>query len=86
MSTKVRIRTLAITRVAALLSLTLAVGGCGDKTPESEAAKELGNQPKQTLDNVQNKLDDSAATGAERLQDADNKINAPGEGDAAKAP
>ncbi|HUO43937.1 MAG TPA: hypothetical protein VMT94_03365 [Burkholderiales bacterium] len=56
---------------AVMLTALGALTGCGDKVPESEAAKQLGNMPKQTLDKVQNGLDAAAQKDAERRRDAD---------------
>ncbi|HYL87969.1 MAG TPA: hypothetical protein VEU32_04300 [Burkholderiales bacterium] len=58
-----------------LLCAVLAVAGCGDKVPESEAARRVGNIPKQTIDNVSNKVQDAMKQGqeSERLKDAENK-------------
>ena len=53
--------------------IALGVAGCGDKVPESEAAKQVGNIPKQTLDKVQGGLDQAAQKDAERTHDADDK-------------
>ncbi len=53
--------------------IALGVAGCGDKVPESEAAKQAGNIPKQTLDKVQGDLDKAAQKNAERVHDADDK-------------
>ena len=51
--------------------IALGIAGCGDKVPESEAAKQVGNIPKQTLDKVQGDLDQAAQKNAER-RDAGN--------------
>jgi hypothetical protein len=54
--------------------IALGVAGCGDKMPESEAAKQVGNIPKQTLDRVQSDLDKAAQKDdTERVRDADDK-------------
>lgn len=46
---------------------------CGDKVPESKAAKELGNVPKQTLDKATMGVDQALTKGADKLKDADEK-------------
>ena len=49
----------------------LVVAACGDKVPESEAAKRIGQQPKKTVDSVSNKVGDlmKQGQGSERLQE-----------------
>ena len=57
---------------AALLSILLAVlTGCGDRTPESAASKEVGAAPKQAMDKVVNEANRAVQKGAERMRDAD---------------
>ena len=58
-----------------LLCAVLAIAACGNKVPESEAARRVGNIPKQTVDNVSNKIQDAMKQGqeSERLKDAENK-------------
>ena len=56
-----------------VLSALLCVGACGDKVPESKAAKELGNIPKQTLDKATTGVDQALTKGAENLKQADEK-------------
>jgi hypothetical protein len=45
--------------------------GCGDKVPESEAAKRIGQQPKKTVDSVSSKVGDlmQQGQGSERLKE-----------------
>ena len=45
------------------------VAACGDKVPESKAAKEIGNIPKQTIDKAASGVDQALTQGAERLKD-----------------
>ena len=59
----------AILVVCMLMCLT----ACGDKVPESKAAKELGNIPKQTLDKATTGVDQALTKGAENLKQADEK-------------
>ena len=53
-----------------ILGLALAIAAC---TPEQ--SRNIGNQPKKTIDNVTNKINDAMKQGqdSERLKDADNK-------------
>jgi len=53
-----------------VLSLVLALAAC---TPEQ--SKNIGNQPKKTIDNVTNKVQDAMKQGqdSERLKDTENK-------------
>ena len=46
---------------------------CGDKVPESKAAKEIGNVPKQTLDKAVSGVENAMTQGADRLNDGDAK-------------
>jgi hypothetical protein len=47
----------------------LVLCACGDKMPESESAKRIGQQPKKTVDNVASKVGDlmQQGQGAQRL-------------------
>jgi len=49
----------------------LALAACGDKVPESEAAKRVGQQPKKTVDSVSNRVGDAMqqGQGSERLRE-----------------
>ncbi|MDB5807370.1 MAG: hypothetical protein JWN73_4692 [Betaproteobacteria bacterium] len=54
--------------------LTLALlAACGNKTPESQAAKDVGNIPKQTLDKATNDTNAALQKGMERDKKADEK-------------
>ena len=55
-----------------ICALVLLVA-CGDKVPESKAAKELGNVPKQTIDKAVGGVENAMTQGAERLKDGDAK-------------
>ncbi len=46
-----------------------ALAACGDKVPESKAAKEVGNIPKQTMDKAVTGVDNAMTQGADRLKD-----------------
>ena len=56
---------------AALFSAALAA--CGDKVPESVAAKKLGNAPKEIIDKATTDANQALKQGAERARDADAK-------------
>jgi hypothetical protein len=44
---------------------------CGDKVPESQAAKQVGQQPKKTVDSVSSKVGEAMqqGQGSERLKE-----------------
>ena len=54
-------------------SMLMYLAACGDKVPESKAARELGNIPKQTLDKATTGVDQALTKGAENLKQADEK-------------
>ena len=54
-----------------LLATALALAGCGDKVPQSEAAKKIGSAPKQTVDKVTNDANKALQQGADRTREAD---------------
>jgi hypothetical protein len=58
-----------------LLSLLAVVllSACGDKVPESKAAKEVGNAPKQTVDKAAAGVADAMGKAAERSKDEEEK-------------
>jgi len=53
----------------------LALAACGDKTPESEAAKEVGRMPKQTIDRAGANAAKALEQGAARNREAEEKNN-----------
>ena len=55
-------------RVVTMLVVALLVA-CGDKVPESKAAKDLGNVPRQTIDRVSTGIDSSIQQGADRARE-----------------
>jgi hypothetical protein len=59
----------------ALLALLCAasLASCGDKVPESEAAKKLGAQPRQVIDKAAADVQKALQQGAERRSDAEKK-------------
>ena len=60
-------------KVILLASLILGLAACGDKVPESKAAKEVGNIPKQTLDKATTGLDQALTQNADKLKEAEEK-------------
>ena len=54
---------------AVLLGLVLALSGCGDKVPQSEAAKKIGDIPKQTIDSAKTGVGKAMDAGAQRLDE-----------------
>jgi hypothetical protein len=60
-------------RIEVLLFCALVLAACGDKVPESEAAKKIGMQPKQTLDRVTTDVNKNLQQGAERTREAEEK-------------
>ena len=56
-----------------LASALTCLAACGDKVPESKAARELGNIPKQTIDKATTGVDQALTKGAENLKQADEK-------------
>ena len=62
------------TRVFAFtLVLPFLLAGCGDKLPESEAAKKLGQQPKQIIDKAAADVNKALQKGVEARQEAEKK-------------
>ena len=61
---------MSILRKTSLLAL-VALAACGDKVPESEAARRVGQQPKKTVDSVSSKVGDlmQQGQGSERLKE-----------------
>jgi hypothetical protein len=47
--------------------------GCGNKTPESQTAVEIGKQPKQIIDKVTTDVNMALQKGAEQRQEAEKK-------------
>ena len=59
-------------KLIAILALGL-FAACGDKVPESKAAKDLGNVPKQTIDRVSSGINGSIQQGADRVREEEKK-------------
>ena len=54
-----------MTRAALTLLLAAALCGCGDRVPQSEAAKKLGSAPKQAVDKAAAGVSEALQKGAE---------------------
>ena len=54
-------------------ALTAGLVACGDKLPESETAKELGRQPKKTIDRATESTQESLQQGAGRTRQEESK-------------
>ena len=64
-----------VQRMLVLGSVVLAVAGWRDKLPQSEAAKKLGEIPKQTEDKVRQDVTKALRQGAERTRQAAGKAD-----------
>lgn len=53
-------------------ALILSLSGCG-KTPESETAKKIGEQPKQIIDKVTSDVNKALQKGTDLRQEAEKK-------------
>jgi hypothetical protein len=62
---------LSTLRRISFLTAVLFLSACGDKVPESEAAKRIGQQPKKTVDSVSSKVGElmQQGQGSERLKE-----------------
>ena len=60
-------------RTSLALLLAAALAGCGDKVPQSEAAKKVGGQPKQLLNQVETDVNKALQKGMEQRQQAEKK-------------
>ena len=58
-------------KTSAVVLVSLLVAACGDKVPESEAAKRIGQQPKKTVDSISSKVGNLMQQGqdSERLKE-----------------
>jgi hypothetical protein len=61
-----------LARIVAAVPLACCIAACG-RVPESEAAKKIGNIPRQTIDKAQDDVGKALQQGAERTRDADQK-------------
>ena len=55
------------------LIVCMLLAACGDKVPESKAAKDIGNTPKQTIDRATTGVDAAIRQGADRSQEEEKK-------------
>ena len=60
-------------RIDFLFAVAVALVGCGDKVPESAAAKKLGEQPRQIIDKAAGDVNKALQKDAERRQEAEKK-------------
>ena len=55
-------------KAIALVAVTLLLAACGDKVPQSEAAKKIGSIPKQTVDRAAERTTEALKQGVERTE------------------
>jgi hypothetical protein len=60
---------LSILLRTSLAALCLAAAACGDKVPESEAAKRIGSIPKATVDKATTDVNKAMQQGSQRLEE-----------------
>lgn len=60
-------------RILLLVALGMALTACGNKTPESEASRKLGEQPKAMVDKAAADAQKALEQGAARTRAADEK-------------
>ncbi len=60
-------------RKVLLLIAFLLLAGCGDKVPDSKAAKEVGNAPKQTVDKAAAGVVEAMSKASERTKEEGDK-------------
>jgi hypothetical protein len=60
-------------RTSAALVLAALLCACGDKVPESQAARKIGEQPKQLLNKVEADVNKSLQKGMEQRIQAEKK-------------
>ena len=60
-------------RLPVVVTLVALLAACGDKVPESKAAKDLGNVPKQTLDKASAGVAGAMQQGTDRTREEDKK-------------
>ncbi|MDA0225904.1 MAG: lipoprotein [Proteobacteria bacterium] len=63
-------------RIVLLLALGLSLAACGNKTPESEASRKLGERPKAIVDKAAADAAKALEQGAARTRAADEKSGA----------
>ncbi len=57
------------------IALACTVAACGDKTPQSESAKQVGAAPKQIVDKAAGEVGKAVEQGAERTRQAEEGKN-----------
>jgi hypothetical protein len=60
-----------IARLLAAALVSLSLHACGDKVPESQAAKRLGEVPKQTVNKAADDTAKAMQQGTERAREAE---------------
>jgi hypothetical protein len=55
-------------KALALLAVLL-LAACGDKVPQSEAAKKVGDIPKQTIDSATSGVNKAMEAGSQRMEE-----------------
>ncbi len=58
---------------ALLVSVVFVLAGCGDKVPQSDGSKKIGNVPKETRDRAVENTTKALQQGADRNADAEKK-------------
>jgi hypothetical protein len=58
-------------RTILVMGSLLVLAACGDKVPQSEAAKRVGDAPKQTINKATTDVNKALEQGAERNKQAD---------------
>lgn len=61
------------TKILFCCLMLASLAACGDKTPESQAAKDVGNIPKQTIDKATNDVNANLQKGMDRDKKEDQK-------------
>ena len=54
---------------ALVFACAFALAGCGDKVPQSEAAKKIGDIPKQTIDSAKSGVSKAMEAAPQRLEE-----------------
>jgi hypothetical protein len=60
-------------RIELLILVAALLGGCGDKVPQSQAAKKIGAIPKATVDRATADTNKALQQGADRSREAEEK-------------
>ena len=62
-----------MSRMMVGITALLLCAACGDKVPESKAAKDIGAIPKQTIDKATSNIDAAIQKGADRAKEEEKK-------------